>query len=637
MNDVFGRTGNPERVDASRLLLADLLDWHEREAKPEWWQYFERKSKLEVADFIEDSDCIGGLTRVGLNEVNGKTVVVYEFPREQEYKLRDGDDKLVCPTRLCSDAHGALPVYKKGNRKGLPKEMLSGIGIVWIDGDKGRLALNLDPTSADPTVLMPDHPILVDQIQEALQRIAMVALSDVEGDSSPEFSAAFSLLEGRSPSFRNGVELDRLEGESAGDSFVRVAPYLDRSCLAVQGPPGSGKTYSLARAALACVANGMKVGICASKHSTLSEVGEAIFNALADSGGEWSRLLQSKGVNLRVQKQLKGGEKASSNVATVWPEKIQQFVSNLESESCQISMATQFWFARQELDEKFDIVFIDEAGQLSLANALGAATSGKSLVIVGDPQQLPQPSKGTHPALPEPYERIFRHGSAASALEHVIGAGQTLPSDKGILLDRTRRLRPEICSFLSESMYDGLLESVPECSNRWVHDANGQPVVGLYWLPTEHEGNKTSSDEEVATIVEIVNRLKSFTITDEKGGRAIGSSDIMVVAPYNVQVNALTSRLPGVAVGTVDKFQGKESGVVIVSMTASSAEDVPRGMEFLYSPNRLNVAISRAQALCIVVGSPTLLSVRCNSVEQMMLANIFCRLSEYAERWNLQA
>jgi uncharacterized protein len=170
-----------------------------------------------------------------------------------------------------------------------------------------------------------------------------------------------------------------------------------------------------------------------------------------------------------------------------------------------------------------------------------------------------------------------------------------------------------------------------------VHDANGQPVVGLYWLPTEHEGNKTSSDEEVATIVEIVNRLKSFTITDEKGGRAIGSSDIMVVAPYNVQVNALTSRLPGVAVGTVDKFQGKESGVVIVSMTASSAEDVPRGMEFLYSPNRLNVAISRAQALCIVVGSPTLLSVRCNSVEQMMLANIFCRLSEYAERWNLQA
>ena len=635
MNDVFGTIGAPERLDASRLLLADLLDWHEREAKPEWWQYFERKSKMEVADFIEDSDCIGGLTRVGLDEVNGKTVVVCEFPREQEYKLRDGD-KLVCPTRLCSVAHGSLPVYKRGNKKGLPKEMLEGIGIVWIDGDAGRLALDLDPTSADPTVLMPDEPIEVKAIQEALQRIAMVALGDVEGDSSPDFAAAFSLLEGRGPTFRSGVGLGRLEGESAGNSFIRVAPHLDRSCLAVQGPPGSGKTHSLARAALACVANGMKVGICASKHSTLSEVGEAIHNALAADGGEWSRLLRSKGVDLRVQKQPKDGEKTSSKVATDWPENIDEFVSNLQSESCQISMATQYWFARQALDEKFDIVFIDEAGQLSLANALGAATSGKSLVLVGDPQQLAQPSKGTHPPLPEPYDRIFPHGSAASALEHVIGAGRTLPSDKGILLDRTRRLRPEICSFLSESMYDGLLESVPECSNRWVRDANGKPVVGLYWLPTEHEGNKTSSDEEVATIVEVIERLKSFSITDEKGSRAIGPSDIMVVAPYNVQVNALTSRLPGVAVGTVDKFQGKESGVVIVSMTASSAEDVPRGMEFLYSPNRLNVAISRARALCIVVGSPTLLSARCNSVEQMMLANVLCRLSEYAERWDLR-
>jgi len=275
---------------------------------------------------------------------------------------------------------------------------------------------------------------------------------------------------------------------------------------------------------------------------------------------------------------------------------------------------------------------------MSLANALAIATSAKSVVLVGDPQQLAQPGKGAHPLLPEPAEDFFPLASGASALEHVLAGRATIPTDEGIFLDITFRLHPEICKFISEAMYDGRLEHADNCRNRAITLASGQRETGVRWCPVEHDGNKISSPEEVAAIEQIVRQFEGSSITNKSGlTRPINSAhDIMLVTPYNSQANDLHRALPNLRVGTVDKFQGLEAPIVIFSLVASTSEDVPRGLEFLYSTNRLNVAVSRAKTLCIVVGSPRLHAAKCNSVKQLQLVNVLCKYAEMAQIWSVR-
>jgi uncharacterized protein len=220
----------------------------------------------------------------------------------------------------------------------------------------------------------------------------------------------------------------------------------------------------------------------------------------------------------------------------------------------------------------------------------------------------------------------------------MLGGRPTIPPDLGLFLDQTWRMHPEICAFISEQVYEGRLESNPSCAAQHVDDGPLIDGAGLRWVPVVHDGNRTSSAEEAVAIGALIEQLVGRPWTDAKGNRApLGLADILVVAPYNAQVHLLAETLPtGVKIGTVDRFQGQEAAVVIVSMTASSAEDVPRGMEFLYSRNRLNVAVSRARALVVMVGSPTLLSVTCRSVEQMRLANVLCRYVEMATAVELE-
>ncbi len=283
---------------------------------------------------------------------------------------------------------------------------------------------------------------------------------------------------------------------------------------------------------------------------------------------------------------------------------------------------TAWLFAREAMAGALDTLLVDEAGQLSLANVLAVTPAASNLILVGDPRQLAQPSKGTHP-----------HGAGVSGLDHVLAGKGTMPEHLGLFLDRSWRLHPDICGFISEQVYDGRLESEARCAVQRVDDGPMVGGTGLRWFGAEHEGNRTSSAEETEAVARVFEALVGREWTDHAGARApLGIQDILVVAPYNAQVHLLAQHLPdGARVGTVDKFQGQEAPVVIVSLTASSAEDVPRGMEFLYSANRLNVAVSRAKALCIVVGSPSLLAVRCRTVDQMRLANVLCRYVELAE------
>jgi uncharacterized protein len=244
--------------------------------------------------------------------------------------------------------------------------------------------------------------------------------------------------------------------------------------------------------------------------------------------------------------------------------------------------------------------------------------------MFGDPAQLEQPQKGVHP-----------DGADASALEHLLGEELTLAPERGIFLPRTRRLHPEISRFTSEVFYGHRLVSLAPTRHQRVEGPEPFSGAGLRFVPVEHFGNGNHAEEEVEAVCALICRLlaagASFTDAAENV-RPLTESDVLVVAPYNAQVSALRQRVPtGVLVGTVDKFQGREAPVVIYSMTSSSAEDAPRGLDFLYNLNRLNVATSRAQALVVLVGSPALVQARCRTPRQMKLVNALCRYLELAE------
>jgi superfamily I DNA and/or RNA helicase len=242
--------------------------------------------------------------------------------------------------------------------------------------------------------------------------------------------------------------------------------------------------------------------------------------------------------------------------------------------------------------------------------------------LLGDPQQLEQPLKGTHP-----------DGAAASALEHLLAGAKTIPPNQGLFLSQTWRLHPSICSFTSELFYEDRLESRPGLEQQRI---KGHPWLGehgLWFVPVEHEGNQNISPEEVGQVAGIVQSLlQPGVVWTSKDGasRPLKLDDILIVSPYNTQMSGIADRITGARVGTVDKFQGQEAPVVIYSLTTSSPEDAPRGMEFLYSLNRFNVATSRARALCILVGNPRLFEPECRSPRQMQLANALCRYWEMA-------
>jgi uncharacterized protein len=381
---------------------------------------------------------------------------------------------------------------------------------------------------------------------------------------------------------------------------------LDSSYLFIQGPPGAGKTWAGARVIAHLLENDKRVGVAAQSH-------KAIHNLL----NEIERVARETGLSFH------GIKKSSDNTESVYEgdfvKSESQFTGIIEAaDRIQLLAGTAWLFSRYELDRSLDYLVIDEAGQVSLADALAMATSARNLILLGDPLQLAQVSQGLHPP-----------GSGASVLEHLLGEAPTIPEHRGIFLEKSYRMHPDVCGFISEIVYAGRLYSDQSAARRTTSSG-----TGIRFVSVEHDGNRTASDEEVGEIAKLIAQLGQGTFTDSAGStRRLRADDFMVVAPYNAQVRRLRAGLPGgVRVGTVDKFQGQQAPIVFFSMATSSGEDVPRNLAFLFSRNRLNVAISRAQCLAYLVCSPFLLEARCKSIEEMELVNALCRLAEYAER-----
>jgi uncharacterized protein len=399
------------------------------------------------------------------------------------------------------------------------------------------------------------------------------------------------------------------DGEDPGAVAVRLAVTLDHGCLAVQGPPGSGKTHTGARLVLELVRAGRRVGVTANSHKAITN----LLDLLCASA-------ERAGVRLDVL------QKASEDGRCAHP-MVRQAANNAEVEAAlragavHVVAGTAWLFGRQTLEGALDTLVVEEAGQLSLANVVAMGGAARNVVMLGDPRQLSQPSKASHPP-----------GAERSALEHLLGDHETIPADLGVFLSTTRRLHPHLGRFISDAFYGSRLLSHESCARQVLGGRAPLAGAGLRWLPVAHAGNRNASAEEVEAVVGLVNDLVGRPWTEAAGPtRMLELADILVVAPYNAQVARLAAALPsGARVGTVDKFQGQQAPVVLYSMAASSAEDVPRGLEFLFSPNRLNVALSRAQGLAVLVCCPALLRPSCRTVEQVRLANALCRLVEVA-------
>ena len=354
---------------------------------------------------------------------------------------------------------------------------------------------------------------------------------------------------------------------------------------------------------------GKRVGITASSHKVIGNLLDRVAEE-ARRTGQALRALQKADARERC---------ASPEVSCVGT--ALEVEDALDAEEAEVVAGTPWLFARGGMQGRLDALVVDEAGQMALANLLAIAAAASNLILLGDPNQLRQPSHGVHPP-----------GIDRSALDHVIQDEPTMPPGFGLFLETTFRLHPAVCSFISEAFYDGKLAPDPSCAVQRLAAANGSGGVGLRYEPVPHVGNRTVSPEEVERVGRVFRALIGLPWTDRRGAvRPLRGDDILVVAPYNAQVRRLCETLPeGARVGTVDRFQGQEAPVVIYSMATSSIDDAPRGMDFLFSLNRLNVASSRAQGLVVLVCSPELLKARCRSPAQMRLASALCRLVEMA-------
>jgi uncharacterized protein len=571
-----------------RWLAAQLVSWHRREDKPDWWAYFERMDKTDE-ELIDDAEALGGLRYDGVVEREGKKVGHrYRFDPSQEHRIAEGDSP-----------------HDPQRRKRAGK-------VTRVDNPAGVLELQL-AAGADPSqirALIPPGPISADAPRDGVRRVARwIAAHGM--DAPGPYRAVRDLLLRRPPRIAGmppGAPL-LSAGETVVDAARRLVLRLEDSYLPIQGPPGTGKTYLGAQMIVDLIGQGRRVGIAAHTHRAIANLLEA---ACLRAAAEGPPLVALQRAEPAERCDAPGVELAADN-GTV--------VRRLAEGRVQLVAGTPWLFARQELENAVDVLFVDEAAQISLANVVAMGGATRSLVLLGDPCQLAQPSKGSHPP-----------GAEASALGHVLAGATIIPPGRGLLLTTTWRLHPDLCHFTSEVMYEGLLEAHESCAAQTL-DA-GPLLVGAgprYW-PTAHTGNRISCAEEAQAVAEAATELIGRPWTDRTGQtRALTIDDILVVTPYNAQVARLRACLPaGARVGTVDKFQGQEAPIAFVSMATSTAEDQPRGTDFLFSLNRLNVAVSRARSLAVLVCNPDLLRIRCRTPEQMRLINAFCRFIELA-------
>jgi uncharacterized protein len=572
-------------------LLFQMLDFQRRADKPVWWALFARQDAMED-ELIEDMEvvaCLRAIKSHGVNLSEGRHFFTYP---EQEFKLKTGSSCCVVST-------------------------LKDVEAVVIDEDKHQVSFiwNGKDELGEEISLTSGRPIPTYGIQSAYRRFVDAHLAGTgRFQAGVEFlSRALPRVIGHEP----GAPLVRL-GESLLVATQRVVFGLDGSYLFVQGPPGAGKTYTGSHVIVELLKAGKRVAVASNSHKAINNLLDAVEKVAVEVGFQFNGAKKSSGAEQRLNGKFIEDISESNAIA----ERVAYF--NLVA-------GTAFLLASAGFEQQFDYLFVDEAGQVSVHNLMAMSTCATNLVLLGDQMQLGQPIQGVHPG-----------ESGKSALDYLLNGESTIAPELGIFLKDTWRMHPDVCQFISDAVYDGRLEAEPKNANkRLVLKADAHPALfptGVKFLPVEHDGCSQRSDVEAQVVKDLFDSLLSQCYEDRDGKSHVMSlENILVVAPYNQQVNLLKRVLPeGARVGTVDKFQGQEAEAVLVSMTTSSGQYLPRDIEFLYSKNRLNVAVSRARCLAVVVANPLLLEVDCKTPEQMALVNTLCWIKDFSEKLTME-
>ena len=579
--------------------LQNLVGFHWRDKKPDQWDVFDRaeKSHLELED---DTECIANCV-LKSNEpktTNDGYIFSYRFP-DQNYKLKKGS--IVFDIHAKKDIGFVLLIEEK-----LDDNLLE----VFCPKKKDRKG-NPYPIPNLPSLISvgKGYPPRTPQHELALHKF----IDDYILNNGKNYKSIMDMLERNNPDVK-GLKKDTIlidPNDDLNSQSIKVVKDLDNSYLTIQGPPGTGKTYTSASMIIALIKEGKRIGVTSNSH-------EAIKTLLIEIEKQTS-LPENKDFKFKGFRKTKKGEKKTEWKYITDADKKPE---NLDGYS--LYAGTSWFFVNPQMHQSLDYLFIDEAGQVALGTTIANATSAKNLVLIGDQMQLSQPIRAKHNG----YAR-------KSALDFVLENQDTIPPEKGIFLNTTRRLNKKICTFISDSFYESRLTSHEVAGLRSVK-LQLKPIEdeGIFYVPIDHNGCSQRSDEEADLVEKIFNKIINKEFKIDKTVGKISAKDIMVVAPYNAQANNIRERLnkkykDEVKVGTIDLFQGQEAKVVLISMTTSDVESLPRHKDFFFSRNRLNVAISRAQCVAIIIFNEELLLASTNSIQEMKLINNFCKLLKF--------
>ena len=599
-----GRTPEQHAI----ALLAAAVGYHRRELKPFWWAHFDRLVN-PVEDWADTSDVLVVDEARALSgwELAGKQ----RNPRRTvRLAGRLGVGSLLAAGATVKALYDAdqVPcgIAHEPGRRGVVETVNVVSRAIDAQGRDELVVEECCPSGVPgwselPMAIVPGRPVDTGPLHRAVVGIARSVADRLDEGASPSqvlgAQPALRILARYSPTTRSSTALPAVRDDDYVGALTEAVRSLDGSYVAVQGPPGSGKTYVGGRVIAALVEAGWRIGVVAQSHKVV----ENVLDCVIDAGVAADR------VGKRAPKS-QGGRQADPRWTPLRSDAaIAAFLADHAGHDddhvgagCVLGgTAWDFTNRKRVPAGGLDLLVIDEAGQFSLANTIAASTAARNLLLLGDPQQLPQVSQGTHP---EPCD--------ISALEWIADGHRVLPAGRGYFLARTWRMHPALTSAVSDLAYDGRLRS-----NAQVTAARSLDGIepGVRVVTVEHTGNSVESIEEAEAVVTAAEAVLGRIWTDAHTGqcRPLEPADVLVVAPYNAQVALIRRCLDGagladVNVGTVDKFQGQEAPVVIVSMTASAPEEVPRGMDFLLSRNRVNVAVSRGKWCAIVVRSPWL-------------------------------
>ncbi|WJJ98230.1 TM0106 family RecB-like putative nuclease [Algibacter luteus] len=577
LNDVPLLKEERNRVQQAKYILAHMLDWYRREKKSFWWEFF-RLKELPEDELLDERKALSFLQFTGIREpIKRSFIDTYTFPR-QECDLREG--------------HSLED--KESNKLGT---------IHSIDLDKGIIQIKKGPSKIEfphPISVMSLENINTRTKEESIINFAEWVVDNGIDSDLEKYSAVRQLLMNNPPSLKDQL----IETKDILKRTIDFAEKLGNSYLPIQGPPGAGKSFTGSYLIVRLVEQGKKIGITALSHKVIANLLTKVWEAA-----------QEQGIDIQLlQKNEPDQENPCPWTVSKDENVIQAGIGNVD-----VIAGTSFMWSKVPYEDSVDYLFVDEAGQLSLIDTLAVSHCCSNLVLLGDPQQLKQPQQGVHP-----------DGTEVSVLEHVLQGKKTISDEKGVFLAKTWRMHSSINAFVSELFYENKLHS-KEHLDQQIIVGSKYAGAGLYLEPVEHSGNTNSSIEEVEKVVEIVNQLtngKVYFINENGEEATLQSSDIKIITPYNAQVQAISQQLPTMEIGTVDKFQGQEAPVVIYSVATSNSNEAPRGMDFLFSPNRFNVAVSRARTRFIMVANPEIFEAECKSPYQIKLANAFCRFKE---------